>query len=90
MDYELYACCVFLKMTNKQTEQLFKFVGKVDTRLDSGDAKFDEINETLKELKTYGESLTLHLERHRTVRWVIGIMGGVATLVVGIARYFKN
>lgn len=77
-------------MTAQQTEKLFEFVGKVDARLDSGDKNFKEINATLKELKIYGESLTLHLDRHRTVRWVIGIAGGVATLVVGIAEYFKN
>jgi hypothetical protein len=77
-------------MTAKQTEELFKFVGKVDSRLDSGDKNFEEINEALKDLKTYGEALTIHLERHRTVRWVIGVTGGIATLVLGIARYFKN
>jgi hypothetical protein len=77
-------------MTDQQTEELFKFVGKVDSRLDSGDDKFDEISESLRELKNYGEALTLHLERHRTVRWVIGAIGGITTLVVGIAEYFNN
>ena len=77
-------------MTSQQTEKLFEFVGKVEGRLDSGDDKFDEINVSLKELKTYGETLTLHLERHRTVRWVIGVAGGITTLVVGIARSFKG
>lgn len=77
-------------MNAEQTEKLFEFVGRVDARLDIGDDKFDEINETLKDLRIYGEALTLHLDRHRTVRWVMGIMGGITTLLVGIARYFKN
>jgi hypothetical protein len=77
-------------VTPDQTEKLFKFIGKVEARLNSGDDKFDEINETLKALKTYGEALTLHLDRHKTVRWVVGIIGSVTTLVVGVARYFKN
>jgi hypothetical protein len=72
-------------MTPDQEKQLFEDIGSIKNDLKHGRKHFEK-------LELFEEALVKHLERHKTLRWVLGVLFMIAGLlkIETIIGWFKG
>jgi len=71
-------------------EKIWQFIGAVQSRLDSGDEKFDQILKRLDKIDDNVvrcmNSLNTHLSYHRTIRKIFQL---ALSVILGVLGYLK-